>query len=189
MVYSLFQPLKNCHSEQQIEVISVTVAVTELAKGLLIWVWQQSLTCDWEVTGIKAVFCLEAIFPCQQKASSNSSDKFFCLWAQPGRYGRADRRHRRFPEISSPELALFQNQKWSPGSIKEGGWAGLRNSASEKVLTCHCFLGEFLKLVSWALEVQICLPSFAKAEISKSSKAVAREDPGPAVSGVCVLSL
>lgn len=36
MVYSLFQPLKNCHSEQEIEVISVTVAVTELAKGLLI---------------------------------------------------------------------------------------------------------------------------------------------------------
>lgn len=39
MVYSLFQPLKNCHSEQQIEVISVIVqevAVTELTKGLLI---------------------------------------------------------------------------------------------------------------------------------------------------------
>lgn len=39
--FVLFQPLKNCHSEQQTEVISLIVQqviVTELTKGLLICV-------------------------------------------------------------------------------------------------------------------------------------------------------
>lgn len=41
LAFALSQPLKNCHSEQQIEVISVIVpevTVTELTKGLLILV-------------------------------------------------------------------------------------------------------------------------------------------------------
>lgn len=50
--FVLLQPLKNCHSEQQLEIISVTVqqgAVTEPTRGRLTLVKQQSLTSDCQV--------------------------------------------------------------------------------------------------------------------------------------------
>lgn len=49
--FVLLQSLTNCHSEQQLEIISVTVqqgAVTEPTRGLIL-VKQQSLTSDCQV--------------------------------------------------------------------------------------------------------------------------------------------
>lgn len=82
LAFVLSQPLKNCHSKQQIEIVSVIVqqvTVTELTKSPLILVSQQSLTGDWEEMGIKGIFCLKLSSVVGPRPSSNSSNKFSCL--------------------------------------------------------------------------------------------------------------